>query len=366
VDLIPSDEQQSFRMSLRRFVESTWGSAELRRLIASQRGFDDDVWQRMAGELGLQGLVVPAAEGGAGSGWTELAITLEEMGRRLGGGPLLSTAALVPALLAGLADEPARTLLASVTAGQLVGAAIEPRPFPHASPVTAERRGAHWRLDGRVRHVLDGPVLDTFVVPATTTAGVRLFAVKRDDAAVAPLSTLDLTRRQADITYAGTPALLLSEVESSERVGRAQMLAAIALAAEQLGGASRCLEMSVEHAGTRHQFGRAIGSFQAVKHMCADMLVDVEAARSAVAYAAWAADNDPAVLAEAAAIAKIVASEAFCRVAGRTIQVHGGIGFTWEHDAHLYYRRAHSTEVLFGSPTEHRAALASGLLGPAA
>jgi alkylation response protein AidB-like acyl-CoA dehydrogenase len=232
----------------------------------------------------------------------------------------------------------------------------------------ARRDGDGYLLDGRKSFVLDGHVADLILVVAQADAGPSLFAVRGDAEGLTrrPLTTLDMTRKQAALTLDGVPAALVgTEGGAADVVTRTLRLAVVALAAEQVGGAQRCLDMSVEYAKIRMQFGRPIGSFQAIKHMCADMLLEVESARSAAYYAAWAAQDESDELPLVSSMAKAYCSEAYFRAAADNIQIHGGIGFTWEHDAHLYYRRAKSTELMLGTPGEHREIAAGYLIDKA-
>lgn len=231
----------------------------------------------------------------------------------------------------------------------------------------ARREGGAYVLDGRKSFVLDGLVADLILVAADTADGPSLFAVRGDAPGLRrrPLETVDLTRRQAVVDLEGVPADLVGVPgAAAEVVEGVVRLALPVLAAEQVGGAQRCLDMSVAYAKTRVQFGRPIGSFQAVKHACADMLLDVESARSAAYYAAWAAAEGADDAAVSAYLAKTLCSDVYVRTAAQNIQLHGGIGFTWEHDAHLYFRRATSTEVMLGTPEELRERAAAELVGP--
>ena len=218
-----------------------------------------------------------------------------------------------------------------------------------------------WRLDGTKMYVLDGHTADLLVVAARTGSGVSLFTVEADAAGLTrtPLSTMDQTRKQAKLTFDGVEAALLgAEGGGWPVLERVLDLAAVALAAEQVGGAQMCLDMAVEYAKVRVQFGRPIGSFQAIKHKCADMLLQVESAKSAAYYAGWCAAEMNDELPQVASMAKSYCSEAYFHAAAENIQIHGGIGFTWEHPAHLYFKRAKSSELLFGDPTYHRELLA--------
>jgi alkylation response protein AidB-like acyl-CoA dehydrogenase len=222
---------------------------------------------------------------------------------------------------------------------------------------TALREGAAWRLHGTKLYVLDGHTADVVLVAARTPAGVSLFSLAGDSAGLVrkPLATLDPTRKQARLDLDGAPATLVGAEGDGERVLPALLdLAAVALAAEQVGGAQRCLDMAVAYAKERVQFGRPIGSFQAIKHKCADVLLEVESARSAACYAAWRAAEGSPELPAVAALAKAYCSDAYSHAAAENIQIHGGIGFTWEHAAHLYFRRAKSSALLFGDASYHR------------
>jgi alkylation response protein AidB-like acyl-CoA dehydrogenase len=225
----------------------------------------------------------------------------------------------------------------------------------------ASRAGDGWSLTGEKLYVLDGHVADLILVVARTGEGVSVFATTKGAAGLTttPLSTMDQTRKQARVNFDSTPARLLgAEGQGWEAVSKMLDLAAVALAAEQVGGAQKVLDMAVEYAKVRVQFGRPIGSFQAIKHKCADMLLEVESAKSAAYYAAWAAVEDSDELPVVASLAKSYCSEAYFHATAENIQIHGGIGFTWEHPAHLYFKRAKSSELLFGDPTYHRELLA--------
>ena len=260
-----------------------------------------------------------------------------------------------------------------MAAGERIAALAAPEDDGSWTPadfsVTARRSGAGYLLDGRKSFVLDGMIADLILVAASSDDGPALFAVDGDAPGLTrhPMETLDLTRRQAVLTFSGTPARLVGEPGAAGQiVAQAIRGGVLALAAEQVGGAQRCLDMAVAYAKVRHQFGRAIGSFQAIKHMCADMLLEVESARSAAYQAAWSAADGAADLPLVASLAKAFCSEAYFHVAASNIQIHGGIGFTWEHDAHLYYRRAKSAEVMLGTPAAHRDVVAGLLLKDAA
>ena len=374
-----SEEQEELRRTIRRFFDEKSPSTEVRRLMETPEGFDRALWERMAGELSLQGTAVPEAYGGAGFGQVELSVVMEELGRALTPSPFLASAVLAAsALLAGDDEDARRELLPGLAAGTTIAtlAVAEPASPPEgegrgggegwqpaAIAARAELDGAGWRLTGVKTPVPDGALADLVLVAARAGDELGLFAVESGAPGLArtALGTLDPTRRLARLELSGVPARRLVSEDAEGALERALDLAAVALAAEQLGGLQRCLDMSVEYAKARYQFGRPIGSFQAIKHLCADMHVAMELTRSAVRYSAWAADEAPDELPVAAALARAACSEAFSQVAADTIQVHGGIGFTWEHDAHLYYRRAKSSELLLGGRHQQRARLADRL-----
>jgi alkylation response protein AidB-like acyl-CoA dehydrogenase len=339
--------------------------------MESPDGFDRALWSRMAGELGLHGLHLPEDCGGQGFTLAELAVVLEEMGRVLLCAPFFATVCLAAtAILTAGTGSQRRELLPGIAAGETLAtlALTEDagRWDPDGIAAEAVPHGGRWRISGTKMFVVDGLAADLLVTAARRPGsvgvdGVSLFAVRGDAAGVVriPLATMDQTRRQARVELHEVPAELLGEEGGGWSALAATLdQAAVCLAAEMVGGADRCLQMSVEYAKTRVQFGRPIGSFQAIKHKCADMLVEVESARSAVAWAAWAAAADPGELPVAASLAKAYCSEAYVHAAAETIQIHGGLGFTWEHDAHLYFRRAKSSEILLGGPSHHRELLA--------
>jgi alkylation response protein AidB-like acyl-CoA dehydrogenase len=235
---------------------------------------------------------------------------------------------------------------------------------PADCTMTAAPADGGWTLSGEKFYVVDGHIAGVVLVVARTAAGISVFAVESGAPAYTAtlLSTMDKTRKLARLTFDGTPARLVGgEGEAATAVAKMLDLAAIALAAEQVGGAQRVLEIAVNYAKIREQFGRPIGSFQAIKHKCANMLLEIEAAKSAAYYAGWAAAEDDAELSVHASVAKAYCSEAYVHAAAENIQIHGGIGFTWEHPAHLYFRRAKSSELLLGAPGYHRERLLQGI-----
>jgi acyl-CoA dehydrogenase len=359
-----ADDLAALRSSVRGFLEEASPEAEVRRVVESAEGFDRAVWDRLAGQLGLTGLVVPEEFGGAGAGFAELGVVLEETGRSLLPAPFFSTVVLaVGALLLSGDTDAQQAYLPGIAAGRLrATVAVAEGGSAWAGNLGCRATGGPegWVLDGTKDGVLDAVGADLLLVLAAAEGGPALFAVDGDATGLTrtPLRTLDLTRRQAVVGLRSTPARLVGEVGDGQRIADDLLHRALAgLAAEQVGGAQRVLEMAVEYARTRYQFGRPIGSFQAIKHRCADMLIDVERARAAADAALRAVDSAPAELPLAAAVAGTFCSDAYFAAAASNIQVHGGIGFTWEHPAHLYYRRAKSAQLMFASPRALREAL---------
>ena len=361
-----TEEQEQLRGFVRQFLEEKSPEAQVRAVMETEAGYDEAVWSQMAEQMGLQGLAIPEEYGGQGFGWVELGIVLEEMGRALLCAPFFSTAVLATSALlhAGDADA-ASEYLPAIASGELIAtvAFTEENGAWDETGVTATatKDGDAWKLDGAKHYVLDGHIAGLLIVAARTDAGVSLFAVDGDAAGLTrtQLSTMDQTRRQAKIELSAAPGRLIgTDGQGWATLSAMLERAAVGLAAEQVGGAELAMEMAVEYAKDRKQFGRPIGSFQAIKHKCADMLLEVESAKSAAYYAAWCAAQSNDELPAMASLAKSYCSEAFFRAASENIQIHGGIGFTWEHPAHLYFKRAKSSELLFGNPTYHRALLA--------
>lgn len=365
MDFAFSEEQEFLRKTAREWLEAKAPIDTVRELMETDRGYDEGQWSEIA-DLGWQAMAIPEEYGGAGFGFLELAVLLEEMGRSLFPAPFLASVVLAAnAVLEGGDDDQKSTILAGIAAGETVATVAVPEgagPFgPDDATVTATADGDGWSLSGTARYVLDGAEADLVVVPARTDDGLGLFLVSGDDVDTERLPTLDLTRKLAHLTLDGAPGEPLAAAPATEVLDRVLALGAVAIALEDIGGAARVLDEAVQYAKDRVQFGRPIGSFQAIKHKCADMLVAVESAKSAAYYAAWAAAEDPEELALVAPLAKSYCSEAYFHCAAENIQIHGGIGFTWEHDAHLYFKRAKSSEVLLGSPAAHRAVLADRL-----
>ena len=358
-----SDEQVELRRTVRAFLEQRSPESEVRRLMETDEGYDPGVWQQMGQQLGLQGLAIPEELGGAGYSFRELTIVLEEMGRALLPAPFFASAVLAASALLHSGDDAAqKDLLPGIAAGDTIATVAFVGDDGRWSDLGSGVRATGGALSGVTSFVLDGAVADVLLVVAGTDAGPSLFAVDGDADGVtrSSLFTMDQTRKLARVELSDAPGRLVGrEGAAAAILERTLQLAAVGLAHEQVGGAQRCLEMATQYAKDRIQFGRPIGSFQAVKHKCADMLVHVELARSAAYYAGWCAAELDDDLPIAAAMAKSYCSEAYFSVAAETIQVHGGIGFTWEHPAHLYFKRAKSSELLFGDPRHHRKLLAA-------
>jgi len=368
MDFSFSAEQRELGGVVRSFLGRHWAETEVRRLLDDPLGWDRATWRRLAIELGLQGLAVPERFGGSGFGPVELGVVFEELGRALAGGPFLASVGLATtALLASGDEEACERYLPGLAAGEQVATLAlteDDGSWDIDDVATRAAKGpGGWELTGVKNYVLDGCSADLLLVVARSTAGVGLFAVDAAGAGTTlertPLTTFDPTRRQARVELRATPARLVgTDGGGTAAVEQALRTGAVLLAAEQVGIAAWALDTAVAYSGIREQFGRPIGSFQAIKHKCSDMLLRLEGARSASAFALWAAAERPAELPQAAAIAKSYCSEAASFCAGQCLQVHGGIGFTWEHPTHLYLKRAKSAESLLGSPARHRAELA--------
>jgi alkylation response protein AidB-like acyl-CoA dehydrogenase len=361
VNFALTEEQEALRRQARQLMKLQASSAATRQAIQTE-AVDAALWTRMV-DLGWTALLVPEELGGLGLGFIELAAVMEEAGGALACAPLFSTVCLATNLLL-LADgeAPQRELLTEIAAGRL-RATVGWATAEGREGLRARRDGHDVRLDGELAFVVDGDSADLILVRAHEEGGgVGLYAVTSHTAGLVRRArpTLDFTRRLADLRCDGVrlPATARLPGDGAALLDRALERARIALAAESLGGAERCLAMSVEYAKTRVQFGRPIGSFQAVKHRCADLLTLVETARSAVYWAAYCASSDDPELAVAAAVAHSYVGDAYLRAAGDTIQIHGGMGFTWEHDAHLHLRRARSSAELLGDARGERARLA--------
>jgi alkylation response protein AidB-like acyl-CoA dehydrogenase len=364
-----SEEQDMLRKSARDFLAKESPMTYVRQMMEDDRGFRDEQWKKMA-ELGWTGLILPEEYGGAGGDFVDMVVVLEEMGRVVLPGPFLSTAILGGvALVQGGSAAQKKELLPKLAAGdlRLTLAQLEPNARWDAEGIEleAKKAGGGYKLSGTKLFVPDAHSADLLIVagraPGSKGAeGVSLFLVdaKASGVETSLLKTMDQTRKLCEVVLkdVSVPAnrLLGEEGQGWKLLDRIVDRGKVALCAEMCGGAERVLEMSVEYAKVREQFGRPIGSFQAIQHKCANMLVEVESSKSATYYAAWAVANDVAEAALAAAMAKAYCSDAYRHTAGEGIQIHGGIGFTWEHDMHIYFKRAKSSEVTFGDATWNR------------
>lgn len=359
-----TDEQAQLRDAVRKFSAEHFAQEKIRALMDSNPPFDPRVWARLGGELGVLGLSVPEADGGVGGTLVDQAVAIEEIGARLGSGPLFGTVYLaIPALVAAPSGPARDELLGALVEGRRTAAVAvvdQAGVFdPDAVSVTAEGDA----VSGTVSQVVDGGIADVLLVAARGPEGVALYAVDADGAERTPLATLDLSRSEANVTFSNAPATLIAGPDETPRVlDHALQVGSALLAVEQVGAAQHLLDLSVQYAKSRLQFGRPIGSFQAVKHRLADLLVDVEHARSTAYHAIWALTDGSDDAALATSIAQAVCSAAGSHVATDTIQVHGGIGFTWEHQAHLYYKRATTNAMLLGSAEQQRDRVAAMVL----
>lgn len=361
-------EQRAFRATLRRYFADVSPTSVVRRLMETHEGWDRAQWRRMGDELGLHGLHVPEAYGGQGFGFVELCLVLEEMGRALVCAPYFSSAVLASTVILNAGSEAdKRSLLPSVAAGQTIATFAFAERAAQWSPEAIEATatpagGGRFALNGVKSFVLDGCAADLLVVLArapgsTGGEGLSLFAVAADAKGVArrPLKTIDRTRKLAEIVFENAEADLIGERGGAlAPVMKTLAQVAACLANEMVGGAERLREDALEYARLRVQFGRTLASFQAMKHKQADMLLEVELARSAAWRAAVAAQEDEAELEAIASLAKAVASDAYLQTAVHAVQIHGGIGFTWDNDTHLWFRRAKSSEVFLGDAARHR------------
>lgn len=361
----PTAEQRALRAATRTLLSARAGREALRDYVDHGTGYDRDLWKTMAGELGAHSINIDETYGGAGGSLADLTIVMEETGAVLWCSPFFATVVLAATALAHCDDDAAKQrILPAIAAGELTATVVHQRD----STLSAEVAPAGWKVNGSAEYVLDGDVVDVLLVVADTRSGAQMFSVEAASEGVVAVAApvLDPTRRLATVEFANVTADLIAIDGGCETaLSQVLALARVALAAEQVGGAQRCMDMAVDYAKNRHQFGRPIGSFQAVKHRCANMYVGVQSARAALLHAAWAHNERPKAFESASRLAAATASEAFYRVAAQSIQVHGGIGYTWEHDAHLYLKRAISSARLLGTPAEHRNVVALGLgLGP--
>jgi len=362
-----TDEQEQFRAAIRRFLQEKSPPTEVRRLMDTATGYDPEIWRQLSEQLALPGIHIPEQYGGAGFGMVELCIVTEEMGRALLCAPYFSTAVLATnAILNDGTEAQKSSLLPDLASGVRLAALAVTEPNgqwdPQAIELVATPVAEDFLLEGAKSYVVDGHVADLLVVagraPGTAGGeGLALFTVRADASGVDRrlLESMDATRKIARIEFHGAQAQLLGDVnDGAKPLVRTLDQAAIALANEMVGGAQAVFDAAVNYAKLRVQFGRTIGSFQAIKHKCADMLLEMELAKSAAYYAAQAAAADDPEWPALACLAKAAASEMYLHIAAECIQIHGGIGFTWDHDTHLWFKRAKSSQVFLGQPYYHR------------
>jgi alkylation response protein AidB-like acyl-CoA dehydrogenase len=364
-----TDEQQAIKSTAHDFLAARYKSERIRELADSENGFEQSDWEEMA-ELGWSGLALPGEWGGQGLGIVDLAVLFEEMGYALAPSPLLSNTVAGLALSLCGSDEQRERLLRPLAEGKLRGT---PALWDAGSAATigsftmdARANGDGLVLDGEKVLVMDAATADFFLV---ATSDGRRHIVERDAAGVTitPATAIDPTRRLYSVGFDGVEVAAADSLPAAgEDYYRVFFRICVALAAESTGIAQRTMEMAVEYAKDRQQFGRPIGSYQAVSHRCAQMLLETENARSAVYGAAWAADAEPESLPRAASMAKAYASDAGWRVPDASIQVHGGIGFTWEHDLHFFLKRGRANAAMFGDAKWHRERVADAVLAETA
>jgi len=365
-----NEEQEALRSAARDFLTDHCGPAQIRKVMETEAGYDPDVWRRIGAELGWASIIIPEGYGGVGLSYVELVGLMEEMGFALLCAPFFSTVCLATnALLLGGTEEQKQEYLPGIAAGETIAtlAYTEASGRWNADGITAvaKRDGGDFVLNGTKTFVIDGHTAQLLIVAARRegscgTEGVSLFVVPAATAGITRrcLPTMDQTRKQAEVALHNVrvpaTALMGNEGEGWQLLSQTLDRAAVALSAEQVGGAQRCLDMTVQYAKERIQFGRPIGAFQALKHKCADMMLRVESARSASYYAGWAASVDDRELPVLASLAKAYCSDAYFACAAESVQIHGGVGFSWEYDVHLYFKRAKSSETLLGDAAYHR------------
>ena len=374
MDFAFSEEQEMLRSTARDMLAKASPSSVVRKLMETDDAYDPQLWKKLA-EQGWTALGIPEEYGGFGS-FLDLVVVLEETGRVLLPGPYFETMGMaVPALLAAGTEAQRKEVLTAIASGEARAtlAFTEPsgRWDAEGLSLSAARSGDGWTLNGTKLFVPGAGVADYMVVAARTKGsgeeGVTLFLVKGrpEGMSVRPLKTLDMTHKWYEVKFdnvrLGADALMGEADQGWAPLRKALDWATAGLCAEMVGGAQKVLEDSVEYAKTRQQFGKPIGIYQAVSHKLADMLLEVESAKSVTYYAAWAVDADAPDRSLACSLAKAYTSDAYRHATGSGIQVHGGIGFTWEHDMHLYFKRAKASEVTLGDPTFHRELVAEAL-----
>lgn len=361
-----TSEQQQFREIVQRFMKDKSPPGEVRRLMETEEGFDPAVWKQLSEQLALPAISIPESYGGAGFGFVELGIVMEEMGRSLLCAPYFSSIVLaVNAILNAGSEDQKQALLPDIASGKIRATLAMTEPdgnwHPSGIELAAQADGQRFLLSGEKSFVVDGHTADLLVVVARLQDSdgdkISFFTVRGDAPGLEkrPLKVMDQTRKLTHLAFSGVEASLLGEGGSGHAaLSRTLDQGAIALANEMVGGAQYLLDSTIEYTKLRMQFGRVIGSFQAVKHKCANMLIQLELAKSAAYYAASAVAADDVNVPALASVAKSAAADAYMLIAAEAIQLHGGIGFTWDQDTHLWFKRAKSSEVFLGDPTYHR------------
>lgn len=363
-----TEEQQLLKNSAREFFSAECPSAEVRRLMETDTAHDAELWRKMA-EQGWTGLPFAEEYGGMGLGLVDLAAACEEMGTALVPGPYLATVPLAGTLLAAAgSDAHKRRYLSAICKGEALGTLALLESSASWDPDAVALQLADGVLNGQKLFVWDAAIATFLIVAVRLGPELALVIVDRHAPGVSidAQPAMDMTRKLYSVNFTGVPvtsdAVLATGDNARQALSRAMDVATVALAAEMTGGMQRMLDLTVAYAKTRKQFGKPIGQFQAVQHMCADMLIWTEASRSAVYYAAWALQENVAEAPLAVSVAKSYASDAYREAGNRGIQVHGGMGFTWENDIHLYYRRAKASEIAFGDAAFHRERMARQLI----
>ena len=356
-----SESQEFLKDSARKFFAGECPSAEMRRLMETDTAYDAALWSKLT-DQGYTGIIFPEEYGGVGLGKVELMLLMEEAGRALLPGPFFSTVVLAGSVLDAVAS-PAhkQKYLAPICRGEARATVAILEASASWNLRDMQLTAANGKLTGEKYFVSDAAVADFILVVARN--GVFIVDSKAPGLKISPMTAMDLTRKLYVVEFNDTPA---EEIGATTNLERAFDVATAALSAELVGGMQRTLDITVEYAKTRKQFGKPIGTFQAVQHQCADMYLETESSRSAVYYAGWALEENSPDASTAVSIAKMYASDAARTVGNRGIQIHGGMGFTWENDVHLYYRRAKGSETAFGDATFHRERIATKVIDTAA
>jgi len=348
-----SESQEFLRDSARKFFAGECPGAEVRRLMETDTAYDAALWSKLA-EQGYTGIIFPEEFGGVGLGKVELILLMEEAGRALLPGPFFSTVALAGSVLDALGtSDQKKKYLAPICRGEARSTVAFLEASASWNLADVQITAVNGKLTGEKLFVTDAAAANFLLVVARN--GVFIVDAKAPGIRITPMLGMDLTRKIYLVQFSNTPAEKLGDVAG---ISKAIDVATAALVAEMVGGMQRTLDITVEYAKTRKQFGKPIGMFQAVQHQCADMYLETESSRSAAYYAAWTLEENAPDAATAVSIAKMYASDASRTVGNRGIQIHGGMGFTWENDIHLYYRRAKASETMFGDATFHRERIA--------